>query len=310
MYICAYKTTNLNWQSEIKGFEAYLQLERSLSDNTVEAYKRDISNFADFICEEQYQSPFQVSSEDLRSYLKQIHNIGLSETTQARWISSMRNFYKYLILENLIDHDPTEVIEMPKLKRELPDTLSHFEVQEMLASVDLSKQSGHRNKAILQVLYGCGLRVSELVNFRLSEFYRNEEFIRITGKGNKERLVPIHQTAIEEIERYEEQLRNHISISANCEDYVFLSQRGNQLSRVMVYNIVKKAAKNAGIKKSISPHTLRHSFATELVKNGANLRAVQDMLGHASITTTEIYTHLDRSHLKTTVQKFHPLYQS
>ena len=298
----------MNWQSEIKGYIAYLQLERSLSTNTIEAYKRDIVSFADFICEESYIGPSKITPNHIREYLLQLTEIGIAESSQARWISSMRNFYNFLLLENLATTNPAQQIEMPKLKRELPDTISHQEVQDMMASVDLSKPLGHRNKAILQVLYGCGLRVSELVNFQLSNLYKKDEFIRITGKGKKERLVPIHQDAIEEIERYQQQMRNQLKINPKHEDIVFLSQRGNQLSRVMVYHIVKQAAEQAGIQKTISPHTLRHSFATELVKHGANLRAVQDMLGHASITTTEIYTHLDRSHLKTTLERYHPLY--
>lgn len=303
-----YKFRTLNWQSEIKGYIAYLQLERSLSTNTIEAYKRDIVSFADFICEESYIGPSKITPNHIREYLLQLTEIGIAESSQARWISSMRNFYNFLLLENLATTNPAQQIEMPKLKRELPDTISHQEVQDMMASVDLSKPLGHRNKAILQVLYGCGLRVSELVNFQLSNLYKKDEFIRITGKGKKERLVPIHQDAIEEIERYQQQMRNQLKINPKHEDIVFLSQRGNQLSRVMVYHIVKQAAEQAGIQKTISPHTLRHSFATELVKHGANLRAVQDMLGHASITTTEIYTHLDRSHLKTTLERYHPLY--
>lgn len=297
----------MNWHSEIKGFIAYLQLERSLSENTIQSYSRDIEQFADFICEEAYISPNTITNNHLRSYLQEINEMGLADTTQARWVSSMRNFFNFLILEDMMQTNPAATIELPKLQRKLPDTLSHNEVQQMIDSVDVSKELGHRNRAILQVLYGCGLRVSEVINFKWSNFFVDEEFIRITGKGNKERLVPIHQSAIQEIEYYKQQFYNQVKVPKKFEDIVFVSKRGNQLSRVMVYNIVKKAAEEAGIQKQISPHTLRHSFATELVKNGANLRAVQAMLGHSSITTTEIYTHLDRKHLQKTIQQFHPL---
>lgn len=300
----------MNWQSEIKGFTAFLQLERSLSKNTIESYVRDVSSFADFLHSNESFAVKNVTLQQLQDYLMNLHDLGIAESSQARWISSMRSFFKFLILESMIEENPTELLEMPKLQRKLPDTLSHKEVQQMIQAIDVSKLSGHRNRAIIEVLYGCGLRVSELVNFQLSNFFRKEEFIRITGKGNKERFVPIHRTAIHEIELYEEQMRNHLKVKPKQEDFVFLTQRGNQISRVMVFNIVKEAALNAGIQKNISPHTLRHSFATELVKNGANLRAVQDMLGHASIITTEIYTHLDRHHLRKTIENFHPLYRN
>jgi len=298
------------WQSEILGFQQYLQLEKSLSSNSVTAYTRDVSQFADFVCADEYFNVQQVDLQSIQSYIAQLHSFGLAESTQARFISSIRSFFKYLLLENELTTDPTELLEMPKLKRKLPDVLSHNEIQEMIESVDVSQVVGHRNRAILQVLYGCGLRVTECCNLVYSRYHTKEEFIRITGKGNKQRLVPIHQRAIEEIKLYEDQMRNHITIKEKNKDFIFLSARGNPLSRIMIYNIVKTAGEKAGIQKKISPHTLRHSFATELVKNGANLRAVQDMLGHASITTTEIYTHLDQQHLRNTIEQFHPLFQS
>ena len=299
----------MHWQSEIKGFQQYLQLEKSLSPNSISAYVRDITQFAEFVCAESFLSTKQVKLQTIQAYLVQLNEYGIAESSQARLISSLRGFFTYLLLEKEIESDPTELLEMPKLKRKLPDVLSHDEIQEMIASVDVSKTAGHRNRAILQVLYGCGLRVSECCSLTYSNLYVDEEFIRVTGKGNKQRLVPIHQQAIDEIERYEDQMRNHLSVREKHTDHIFLSARGNALSRIMIYNIVKTSAEKAGLQKKISPHTLRHSFATELVKNGANLRAVQDMLGHASITTTEIYTHLDQQHLRNTIERFHPLFQ-
>lgn len=287
----------------------YLQLERGVSKHTIEAYKRDIQSFADFSCEQSYQAPAKLNLDDFQAYLIELNELGIAESTQARFISSIRHFYKFLVLENLLEENPVELLEMPKLKRKLPDTLSHDDIQAMITAIDATEKFGHRNRAILEILYGCGLRVSELVNLKLSGIYEQEEFIRITGKGNKERLVPIHQKALNELNLYKANLRYQLPIQPKAEDIVFLSARGNQLSRVMIFNIVKKAAQLAGIAKNVSPHTLRHSFATELVKNGANLRAVQDMLGHASIVTTEIYTHLDRDHLKTTIEKYHPMYK-
>lgn len=298
----------MHWQSEIKGFQQYLQLEKSLSPNSISAYIRDISQFANFVCEQNHVSAKEVKLQIIQSYLVRLNEIGIAESSQARFISSVRGFFKYLLLENEIQTDPSELLEMPKLKRKLPDVLSHDEIQEMIQSIDVSQKAGHRNRALLQVLYGCGLRVSECCNLVYSRLYQEEEFIKVTGKGNKQRLVPIHSQALEEIERYEDQMRNHMPIQEKHMDNIFLSARGNPLSRVMIYNIVKTSAQKAGIEKKISPHTLRHSFATELVKNGANLRAVQDMLGHASITTTEIYTHLDQQHLRNTIEQFHPLF--
>lgn len=298
----------MNWQSEIKGFVAYLQLEKALSTNTTESYQRDIQQFADFICEETYIAPKNIMASHCQSYLAQLYELGIAERSQARWISSIRQFFNYLILERICEDNPAQLIDMPKLPKKLPDTLSHQEVQDLITNIDVSEKNGHRNRAILELLYGCGLRVSELTSLQLSNIFREEEFIRIIGKGNKERFIPIHQKAIKEIELYEEGFRNHLNIKPKFEDILFLSQRGNQLSRVMIFNIVKKATEQAGIQKNVSPHTLRHSFATELVKNGANLRAVQEMLGHASIVTTEIYTHLNREHLKETILNHHPIH--
>mgnify|MGYP000312097876 CR=1 FL=1 len=297
------------WQTEINAYKQYLQLERSLSKNSIFAYVNDVSQLADFVCKEQFIAPSQVQLQELQDYLSNLHDMGIAASTQARFISSIRSFYKFLLLEQMCTHNPTALLEMPKLQRKLPDVLTHDEIQDMISSVDVSQRSGHRNRAILSVLYGCGLRVSECCSLLYSNFHIAEEYVRITGKGSKQRLVPIHQTAIKEISLYEEQLRTHLNIAEKNADHIFLSVRARPISRIMVYHIVKQAAAAAGIEKNISPHTLRHSFATELVKNGANLRAVQDMLGHASITTTEIYTHLDQQHLRATIEKFHPLYQ-
>lgn len=268
---------------------------------------RDIELLRDFV--QGSKSPVQVDLADLQQFLSQLHDIGIAASTQARVISGIRAFYKYLNLEQLTDADPTSLLEMPKLSRKLPDTLAHSEIEAMIYSIDASKPEGHRNRAMIKTLYGCGLRVSELVGLQLSNIFWDDEFIQVTGKGSKQRLVPINADALEEMDRYVRHIRSHLKVVAGHEDYVFLNRRGKQLSRVMVFNIVKTAAEAAGIRKNISPHTLRHSFATELVKNGADLRAVQDMLGHASITTTEIYTHLDRAHLKDALLKYHPMYQ-
>ncbi len=299
----------MNWQSEITGFVSYLQLERSLAKHTIQAYERDVLNLANYACREEYIAPKDVNLIFLQDYLAELNELNIAEATQARLISGLRAFYRYLKLEQIVQINPTDLLEMPKLSRKLPDTLSHEEIQEMINSIDCSNQNGHRNRAIIQVLYGCGLRVSELTNLKYSNLFAADEFIRVIGKGNKERLVPINNQIVKEIDLYELQLRNKISIKEKNQDVIFLSVRGNPLSRIMVYQIVKEAAAKAGIRKSVSPHTLRHSFATELVKHGANLRAVQDMLGHVSITTTEIYTHLDQKHLIETIHNFHPLFQ-
>jgi len=296
------------WSSTISGFKTYLQLERALASNTIEAYMHDMDLFSSY-CIQESLLPNQLQLKDLQEFLVSIQKWNAAPSTQARLISGIRAYFKYLQLEKIVKHNPTELLEMPKLKRKLPDTLSHDEVMSMIDSIDVSQMNGHRNRAVIKILYGCGLRASELVNLKLSNIFREEQYIRVIGKGSKERLIPINEDAIEEIDFYNQQYRNKITISPGNEDFVFLNRRGKMISRVSIFTIVKTAAETAGINKSISPHTLRHSFATELVKNGADLRAVQDMLGHASITTTEIYTHLDRKHLKQTLQRFHPLYQ-
>jgi len=297
----------VHWQRAIQGFKSYLKLERSLSGNTVEAYTRDIEQLRAFIeSTSGEESPVGIKPIQLKEFIRQIAELGLSANTQSRIVSGIRSFYKYLLLEDKIEINPSELLETPKIGRKLPDTLSNDEVVSMIETIDLSKSEGERNRAILETLYGSGLRVSELVNLKISNIYFNDGIMRILGKGSKERLVPFGGIAAKRISTYISEVRVHALIQKGAEDFVFLNNRGNYLSRVMIFNIVKKAAYDAGIKKSISPHTLRHSFATELIQRGADLRAVQDMLGHESITTTEIYTHLDRDYLRSNIIQFHP----
>ena len=297
----------MQWQRAIAGYKSYLQLERSLAGNTVESYVRDITQLRLYVeVDSDTSSPEDLRIEDLKEFIQQLAEIGLSANTQSRVVSGIRSFYKYLLLEDKIETDPSELLETPKIGRKLPDTLSNDEVESMIDNIDLSKPEGERNRAILETLYGSGLRVSELVNLKISNIYFNDGIMRIMGKGSKERLVPFGGIAAKRIQDYLDKVRVHATIKKGAEDFVFLNRRGNHLSRVMIFNIVKAAALKAGIKKSISPHTLRHSFATELIQRGADLRAVQDMLGHESITTTEIYTHLDRDYLRSNIIQFHP----
>lgn len=297
----------MDWYSATNGFKTFLKLEKSLAENSIESYLNDISKLQQFL---EYTNddtpPNKVESKHIKGLLTWINEFGISPTSQARLLSGIKAFYKYLMLENEIKEDPTELIEAPKIGRKLPDTLSNEEVDELIKHIDLSTPEGHRNKAIIETLYSCGLRVSELVNLQLSKLYFDEEFIIVVGKGDKERLVPISKVAIKYINYYIDDYRRHLNIKKGHEDYVFLNRRGAQLTRVMIFTIIKNLAKAAGIKKNISPHTLRHSFASEMVNRGADLRAVQEMLGHESITTTEIYTHLDRSYLHDTIIEFHP----
>lgn len=295
------------WEPYKKGFKAYLQLERSLSENSVQAYLRDIEHLTVFLQEKgKLVNPAALTLKDLQQFIKWIGELSLSDTSQARIISGIRAFYKYCLLEEITKTDPTTLLEAPKLKRALPDTLSFEEIEKMIAAIDLSKPEGGRNKAILETLYSCGLRVSELAGLRISQLYLDLGFIRVTGKGDKERLVPIGSSAVKYIKLYKETIRVHSSPQKGNEDILFLNKRGGKLSRVMIFYIIRDLALKAGIEKTISPHTFRHSFATHLVEGGADLRAVQEMLGHASITTTEIYTHLDREFLRKTLEQFHP----
>ncbi len=298
------------WSSAKKGFKAWLQLEKSLSDHSVEAYVHDIEKFTQFLeFRNSNPSPKDIALKDLQEFVKWIGALGMTATSQSRILSGIRSFYKYCLLEDIVSKNPTLLLETPKLKRALPDFLSVAEITQILESVDLSKPEGERNRAILETMYSCGLRVSEVVNLHLSSLYPDLGYIKVTGKGDKERLVPIGKTALKYISIYRNQVRVHSAIKLGSEDILFLNRRGAGLSRQMIFILLKEIVKLAGIKKTVSPHTFRHSFATHLVEGGADLRAVQEMLGHESITTTEIYTHLDRAYLRKTLEKYHPAFQ-
>jgi len=298
------------WEAYKKGFKAYLQLEKSLSDNSVEAYLRDIEKLTQFMLQtDTKRTPSQLELKDLQLFLKWITELGMTATSQARIISGLRSFYKYCLLENITTKDPTVLLDAPKLKRALPDVLSFEEIEAIIGQIDLSKPEGGRNKAILETLYSCGLRVSELVNLTISNLHLDVGFVRVIGKGDKERLVPIGSDAVKYINIYRDEIRVHVPIKKDNEDILFLNRRGAKLTRVMIFLMIKDLVQKAGIHKTISPHTFRHSFATHLVEGGADLRAVQEMLGHESITTTEIYTHLDREFLRETLHKFHPAFK-
>jgi integrase/recombinase XerD len=298
----------LNWQIYIQHFRNYLKLERSLSENSIEAYIRDTEKLVQFLGMRPIPpSPKNLNEKDVMDFLEFLSDLGLSATSQARILSGIKSFYKYLAIENEIQVDPTELIETPKISRKLPDTLDLPEIEMILDTIDLSTNEGTRNRAILEVLYSCGLRVSELVELKITNCYFDIGFIRVTGKGNKTRLVPIGRDAIKYTKIYLDEIRNHLdTIVEESQDIVFLNRRGKKLTRVMIFLIIKDLVERCGIHKNISPHTFRHSFATHLIEGGADLRAVQEMLGHESITTTEIYTHLDRSFLEHTMKKFHP----
>ncbi len=298
------------WEPYKKGFKAYLQLEKSLSDNSVEAYLHDIEKLTTYFqSTDDLKTPEQVTLKDLEKFVQWISELGMTAGSQARIISGLKSFYKYCLLEQISKTNPTALLEAPKLKRKLPDVLSFDEIESIIQKIDLSKPEGGRNKAILETLYSCGLRVSEVVNLRISCLHLDVGFIRVTGKGDKERLVPIGSDAVKYINIYRNDIRVHIPVKNGNDDFLFLNRRGSKLSRVMIFLIIKDLVKLAGITKNISPHTFRHSFATHLVEGGADLRAVQEMLGHESITTTEIYTHLDRDFLRTTLQQFHPAFK-
>ncbi|MEY3820277.1 MAG: site-specific tyrosine recombinase XerD [Bacteroidota bacterium] len=298
------------WEAYKKGYKAYLRLEKSLSDHSVEAYLHDVTKLTQYLLSvNQEKNPAALTLKDLQAFVKWIGELGMGATTQARIISGIRSFYKYLLTEQLITIDPSTLLEAPKTRRKLPDTLSFEEIELLIGAIDLSSPEGTRNKAILETMYSCGLRVSELVGLKISCLYLDIGFIRVIGKGDKERLVPIGSDAIKCIKIYKETVRSHQSVSEKNQDILFLNRRGNALSRVMIFYIIKSLATAAGITKVISPHTFRHSFATHLVEGGADLRAVQEMLGHESITTTEIYTHLNRDFLRDTLQQFHPAFK-
>ncbi|MCB9335288.1 MAG: site-specific tyrosine recombinase XerD [Flavobacteriales bacterium] len=298
----------MNWTPTIKGFKSYLQLERSLSENSIEAYLHDVEMLVQFLeIKGLDYSPITITKKQVEEFIQYVSELGMSATSQARILSGLKAFFKYMLIEDMIKVSPTELIEAPKIGRKLPDTLSFEEINQIIDAIDLSTNEGERNKAMLETLYSCGLRVSELVNLRLSKLMLEEGFVIVIGKGDKERIVPIGSVAIKHIKIYIESIRNHMSvIKKESEDILFLNRRGGKLTRVMVFTIIKQLVEKVGIHKNVSPHTFRHSFATHLVEGGADLRAVQEMLGHESITTTEIYTHLDRDYLRQAIIDYHP----
>lgn len=298
------------WEAYKKGFKAWLQLEKSLSNQSVDAYLRDVNKLTDYLLvQKNLKTPDAIELNDLQNFIQFIHQLGLHATSQARIISGIRSFFKYCITEEIIKTNPSILLESPKTKRKLPDFLSFEEIELMIGQLDLSKADGARNKAILETMYSCGLRVSEVIELKISCLFLDIGFIRVIGKGNKERLIPIGSDAIKYITIYKEEIRSNYKINSAFEDTLFLNRFGKSLSRIMIFYIIKELAYKAGINKNISPHTFRHSFATHLVEGGADLRAVQQMLGHESITTTEIYTHLDRDYLRSTLHQYHPSYK-
>ena len=297
----------MDWRSAAKGFQQYLQLEKSLSKNSITAYLHDVRYFENYLIQEHNSlGPLSVQYQHLLSFVHALNQAGVAGMSQARMISGLRAFYKYLLLEDVLQNDPTQFLEMPKLARKLPEVLSLEEIDQMLATIDMSKPMAHRDKAIIETLFSCGLRVSELVGLHISDIFFKDEFVKVTGKGNKERLVPIGDQALTALQIYIQQVRVHMKVNKKFEDTVFLNLMGSAFSRISVFKLIKQLAEKAGIKKTISPHTFRHSFATCLVEGGADLRAVQQMLGHESITTTEIYTHLDKRYLQETIALYHP----
>lgn len=276
-----------------------------MAENSILAYQNDVVKLSEFALSIK-KMPIEISYNDLKQFIAELFDLGLSARSQARIISGIKQFYGYLLLENLISDDPSELLEQPKIGRKLPEILTIEEIDALIQAVDLSKKEGHRNRAIIETLYSCGLRVSELINLRFSDLFFEEGFVRVIGKGNKERLVPVSQQVQKEIDLYNNHIRKHQEITKGHENIVFLNRRGSQLTRVMIFTIIKELAKSIGLKKTISPHTFRHSFATHLIEGGANLRAIQDMLGHESITTTEIYTHLDQRFLREAILNYHP----
>jgi integrase/recombinase XerD len=298
----------MKWESAISRFKNYLRIERSMSGNTVTAYLNDLSKLQQFAENEKNGlAPDAIELDHLQQFITFLNDLTVSARTQARIISGVKTFYRYLLTEELVEKDPTELLEAPKLTRSLPDVLSVDEVEQLLHTIDMSTAEGTRNRAMLETLYSCGLRVSELINLRISGLHLDVGFIKILGKGNKERLVPIGEEASKQIHYYRKYVRVHLTIQNGHEDILFLNRRGKQLTRVMVFTVLKNLARDAGFRKKVSPHTLRHSFATHLVEGGADLRAIQEMLGHESITTTEIYAHLDNEYLRDTILHYHPL---
>lgn len=296
------------WESFRKLFKGYLRLERSMSDHSVEAYLRDVEKLEQYLMANGKEKlrPQDVTLEDLQGCIQWIAQLGMTATSQARTISGLKAFYKFLLLEDMAQEDPTQLLEAPKVLRKLPDVLTFEEIEKIISQISLDTAEGHRNKAILETMYSCGLRVSEVINLQITQLHLDVGFIRVIGKGNKERMVPIGKDAMRQIDIYRRNVRVMLPVKYGEEDTLFLNRRGGALSRVMIFLVIKELAQKAGIQKNVSPHTFRHSFATHLVEGGADLRAVQEMLGHESITTTEIYTHLDREYLRDTLMRFHP----
>jgi len=296
----------MNWQQAIKDYQNYLKIERGLSQNSISNYTMDLQKLVGYLEEQDIDyKPITINKDTVQQFIYDIAKT-VNPRTQARIISGLKGFFNYLVFEDYRDDNPMDLIETPKIGRKLPDTLSEDEINQLIAAIDLSKPEGERNRAILETLYGCGLRVSELINLKLSDLYFDEDFIMVTGKGNKQRFVPISEINQKYINIYRKEIRVHLHIQKEHEDFVFLNRRGKQLTRAMIFTIVKRLAEAIGLKKSISPHTFRHSFATHLLENGADLRAIQQMLGHESITTTEVYMHVNRSHLANILKEFHP----
>lgn len=294
-----------NWNRNIKDFVSYLKIERGLAENSVQAYQNDVVKLYNYFGESS-KDLNAIQYKDLQLFIGDLYDLGLSARSQARIISGIKQFFQFLVLEGEIENDPSQLLELPKIGRKLPEVLSINEIDELINAIDLSKKEGQRNRAILETLYSCGLRVSELCNLQFEQLFFNEGFIRVIGKGNKQRLVPVSESVENEIDLYIEDMRNHLKIKPGNESFVFLNRRGAKLTRVMIFTIIKDLAKKIDLRKTISPHTFRHSFATHLLEGGANLRAIQEMLGHESILTTEIYTHLDQSFLKEAIISFHP----
>jgi integrase/recombinase XerD len=297
----------MDWKSAQNGFKGYLRLEKSLSENTLEAYYHDVELLQQFLEEKKYDlAPDKVKFNNLQEFLAWVNEMSLGPRSQARIISGIRAFYKYLLMEDAIQQSPAELLELPKLPQKLPEVLSVEEIDKLIEAIDLSKSGGERNKAMLETLYSCGLRVSELVSLKLSDVSFDEGYVRVIGKGNKQRIVPLGKTAAKCIKRYLKEVRCHIAVKKDSEDIVFLNRNGRKMTRVMIFHVLQVLKEKAGLHKKISPHTFRHSFATHLVEGGADLRAVQEMLGHESITTTEIYTHLNREYLRDAILRYHP----
>ena len=296
----------MKWKHALKDYEHYLKLERGLSDNSIQNYILDVEKLLHYLSVNEISiSPVQISTETIQQFVYHISK-ELNARSQSRVISGLRSFFSYLVFEDYRTDNPLELIESPKISRKLPDTISISEIEKIIEAIDLSTPEGERNRAILETLYGCGLRVSELTELKLSDLFFEEGFIKVTGKGDKQRFVPIAPYTIKYINIYKEEIRNHLKIKPQATDILFLNRRGNKLTRAMIFTIVRKLTEKAGISKKVSPHTFRHSFATHLLENGADLRAIQQMLGHESITTTEVYVHVDRSHLRKIMDEFHP----